>query len=216
MKTTKFLTVALGLFLVGNVNVNVVLAQEENMEKNDSIYGLEVSRENGAISFYSTYDMNNAKTIHISSYDENKQLSEYTFYQDKSDLNFIEPLTADYLICEKITEGIYKVNRSNSRLIRHLILENTPTKIEIYIEGEGFTPPSNLGSGDIGRSNILTFFFNSMTTFLMESKANKNYIYKYFLLSGKESLEIPVGIPFIQMTYKDDVFLYSEKCLIQK
>ncbi len=221
MKITKFLTVALGLFLMGNVNVNVVLAQEENMEKNDSIYGLEVSRENGAISFYSTYDMNNAKRIHVLSYDEisNDLLTWIVSFREESDLNSIVIKEMDAgipWICVKTEENIYKLSVHSDFFIRWLIPEDKLTRIELYIEGEGFIPPTDGLSETIGKSNVLTFFFNPVTTSLMELETDKNYIYKYFLLSGKESQEIPVGVPFIQMIYINNTLVHSNKSLVQR
>lgn len=217
MKTMRILAMVLGIFLT--VSVNVALAQDES--RNDSIYGLEVSKENMNITFYSTYDMNNATRIFIFSYDKTTNTRLFADYFSRKDsVSFEIASIGVVLFYEKTTEDIYKINKSPNDfsmlgfLNYILIPEDKPTKIELYIEGEGFAPPSdNLRSGIVGRSNVLTFFFDPLmeTTSLNETLIGKNYVYKYFFLSGLESKTKPVGVPFIQATYNNGVLISTDK-----
>ena len=52
------------------------------------------------------------------------------------------------------------------------------------------------------QSNVLTFFFDRSTS-LNDTFLDKDITYKYFLLSGIESKEEPIGIPFIRVTYEN-------------
>jgi hypothetical protein len=215
MKTIKILAVLLGFLLMANSNV--ALAQDENTQRQDSIYGLEVSRENGTISFYSTYDMNKAKTIHVSTFDEEDQLlQDFVWFREESDrtsISFDFILGRIPCICEQTEEGVYLVNILDNPLLKSINI----TKIELYVEGEGFVPPSySLRTENIGRSNVLTFFLNFAPTSLMELESDKNYTYKYFLLSGKESQRKPIGTPFVEMMYKNDFLISQNKYLIVK
>jgi hypothetical protein len=137
----KILVAVWGLFLM--TSMNVVLAQDT--ERQDSIYGLEVSKENKTISFYSTYDMTNAKQICTFSYDgaSDNLLWRSTSYRNRYDLNSISFYEGSWIwVCEKITEDIYKVNVQSADLMRYLIPEDKPTRIELWIEGKDFISPT--------------------------------------------------------------------------
>jgi hypothetical protein len=48
----------------------------------------------------------------------------------------------------------------------------------------------------------------------MNLEADKNYSYKYYLLSGIASNTKPIGMPFIEMTYMNDILISQNKSLI--
>ncbi len=135
MKTTKILAVVLGLFLMGNVNV--ALAQDENTERKDSIYGLEASVENGFLnfSFYSTYEMAKMWNIGIDLYyGEN---GEKVWNMQSNRLWTSDPLEVQFserfgTVSYETIDGVSKINLSNANLLNISSLK----KVEIYIEGE--------------------------------------------------------------------------------
>ena len=222
MKTTKILAAVLGLFLM--VNINVALAQET--ERNDSIYGMEnlLISDIGIISFkfYSTYEIMNLQVIHLDFYDVtsdellgNGMLSCRNY---EGHMDFHYPITGrrwgDYT---SNTPGIYEIEIEYPLGVEFRGLIGKPLKVEFYLEGEGYTPPSDdLRAGTIGRSNVLTFFFDPLTTSLNEVINDRNYVYKYFLLSGKEYKTMPIGIPFIKMTYTNGILTDKNKYLMVK
>jgi hypothetical protein len=205
MKKNKILIASVVLFLVASVNMASA--------QNDSIYGLEVSKENKTISFYSTYDMTNAKQICTFSYDgaSDNLLWRSTSYRNRYDLNSISFYEGSWIwVCEKITEDIYKVNVQSADLMRYLIPEDKPTRIELWIEGEGFISPTP-GSA-IGGSNVLIFYYHpTIETSLTKLETDENYTYKYFLLSGIESKTKPVGVPFIRRMYYNGILISTDK-----
>jgi hypothetical protein len=210
MKIIKTLIVVSVLFLTAGINV----ASAQDEARNDSIYGLEVSIKNEEeevnISFYSTYNIEDLEVLWLNYYDEKTDkllLGDYTYC-----INGFFMVTMGNVRKENISEGVYKINRSS---YLHPILQSKSLKIEVYLEGYGYTPPS-LRTGTIGRSNVLTFYYDPEATSLITPEATENYTYKYISLSGIESKEKPVGVPFIQMIYKDGILIHSNKCLIQK
>ena len=221
MKTTKILAAVLGLFLM--TNVNVALAQEET-ERNDSIYGLEVSIENNLLnlSFYSTYSKLDLQRIVINVFDKetNEQLGggrdievyyEYLGEPYYMDSLWLSPRYGDgEAYIRNVDENTSKIEISNRNLDNDM--KNRPLKIELCIEGEGYVPPTLRSTG---RSNVLTFFFESQATSLNKVNMNDNYTFKYFLLSGMESKEIPIRIPFIKVTYIDENIISIDKHLVK-
>lgn len=211
MKTMKVLTTAFLLFL--SASINLVSAQT------DSIYNMEVSKTNGTISFYSTYDMNNAQKIYVSSYDkEGVYLSYSVFYRNELNLDSITfdiQITDFTWVCKKTTETIYKVSLSNDLFLSYLQLEEDSVKIELYIEGEGFVPPADSlrSATTVGQSNVLIFYFNPLSTSLKETTESGNYTYKYYLLSGMESKTKPEEKPFIQATFKNGNLISTNKVI---
>ena len=217
MKTTKILAAVLGLFLM--VNVNVALAQET--ERNDSIYGMEnlSISDRGVISFkfYSTYEIMDLKFIHLDFYDtiSDELLGNGMLSCSKyaGHMYFVYPITGrTWGNYTNNIPGIYEIDIEYPLYMEFIELMGKPLKIEFYLEGEGFVPPSNnLRAGEIGRSNVLTFYYDPLTTSLTELESNKNYTHKYFLLSGIESKAKPIGVPFIQVTYKNGKPVAYEK-----
>jgi hypothetical protein len=114
------------------------------------------------------------------------------------------------------TDTISGISKIEIEFPLNSVLMGKPLKIELYLEGEGYSS-SNLRSGVVGRSNVLTFFFDPLsTTSLNEVINDKNYTYKYFLLSGKESQTKPIGAPFVEMIYINGVLMGKVKYLIVK
>jgi hypothetical protein len=192
-------------------SINVAFAQET--ERQDSIYGLEVSiiyiygRMN--ISFYSTYNKDEIKNITADFYrtgDDDWKKSFLVYKYDNEHFN--NPIYLGTVTIEDIDSNVYKVNINEIDINILGIRPGEPLKIRLYLNGD------HLQSSSTWQSNMLTFFFDPLSTSLNKIINDKgNYTYKYYLLSGKESKEVPVGIPFIQMTYKNNIFVASEKYL---
>ena len=157
MKIIKALIVFSGLFLT----VNIHIASAQGKAGNDSIYGLEVSKKEKNIRFYSTYDMGNSKTIRILSYDgeSDKLRGELVFYRDESDRNsnkFYYPASSAKIICEEIAKNVHKINVNIAPFIRELIPEGKRTQIELYMEGNDFVPsPGKTKARTIDRNRAL-------------------------------------------------------------
>ncbi len=62
-----------------------------------------------------------------------------------------------------------------------------------------------------GKSNVLSFFFDPLSTSLKETVNDGNYVYNYFFLSGVESKTKPVGVPFIQKKYHNGILISTDK-----
>ncbi|MDR1729045.1 MAG: hypothetical protein LBR52_00055 [Prevotellaceae bacterium] len=221
MKTTKILAAVLGLFLA--TSVNIVSAQNENMERNDSIYGLELSIEDNImnLSFYSTYNMEELKGIGVQIYDGTSNDWEVSSYWGGlvAEYNNGSFFTKEFgeISIEAINENLHKININNTLL--NDFFNGKPLKFRCSITGEGYAPPaSNLREGIIGRSNILTFFFNPLATptSLMELETDKNYIYKYYLLSGIEIKKLLAGVPLIREIYDENKLIATDKIMINK
>jgi hypothetical protein len=220
MKTMKILTVVLGLFLTANVNV--ILAQDA--ERNDSICGLDVSINNNImnLSFYSTYNKLSLQHVVVNVFDKetNEQLGGeiYVYYEYLGEPFYMDSLwfSPRYgdgkAYIRNVDEKIFKIEIDNRSLDSDI--KDRSLKIELYIEGEGYIPPTRLRS--VGRSNMLTFFFDPQTSSLNETNINKDYSFKYFLLSGMESKETPVGVPFVKVTYIDENIISINKYLVTK
>lgn len=199
----KKITLITAMIFAFTMFANVATAQ------NESIYDLDVSMDNG-ISFYSTYDMNNASIIHLSSYDgtSNNQLSEWIFRRNEYDLNsisFTHPTTGFPANCESTEDDVYKViiydDYDYSHLINWLIPdEDKLTRIELYIEGEGFISPfisSGISTQSLGRSNVLTFFYPTTTSLNTTINSNKKATGYYNILGTKLLQEPTSGIYII-------------------
>ena len=214
MKTIKILAAVLGLFLMGNVNA--LLAQET--ERNDSIYGLEVSIVDNImdLSFYSTYDKNDLQEIYINFYNKNTEEhlgDEIKIWSFGLDSFMFAPRYVNgkaYILNEE--EDIYRMDINNVNLINNIFMLDdniNELKMELYI-----VQTSSI------RSNVLTFSFNSTITALpktMESNNNENNNneFKYFLLSGIEILKKPIGISFIEISYENGKKMAVNKWLIK-
>ncbi len=206
MKTMKILVAAVGLFLT--VNTSVVLAQEDT-ERNDSIYGLEASIDNGFLnlSFYSTYGIEDIRCIKFNFY-YGENAEDVWEMESQSVIDAQNPTEIVFtnrfgIVSYENIDGIFKININNADLSGISV-----KKMELYLTGDkgSFLPlPDKLPW--ISKSNLLTFFFESTVTSLIELKANENYTYKYFLLSGKESKEMPVNVPFIQKKYHNGILI---------
>ena len=175
MKTIKILVAVLGLFLTANVNV--VFAQDIEINTNDSIYGLEASYiEDGkyiSLSFYSTYDMN-----------EITRMDAFFFQAYPSDdwsLTFPNSRGGTIHRCnegifdnsqkdilgevnvEQIEKNVYKISNKipmeNPQMV--VLFSMEAFKCQVYLEGEYHSDNSeNIGtrSSSIWRSNTLIFF----------------------------------------------------------
>jgi hypothetical protein len=209
MKTTSILAALLGLFLMANSNV--ALAQDENTQQKDSIYGLEVSIVADCetnLSFYSTYNKNEVLGFAIDVYYEQQKIA-------NASIDFGNFLGTD--IITDIDEKIYIIDLQNfdicgmfyplSEENREKIKKGSEIKIYLIM---------GYNSSNMWQSNVLTFFFSSLSTSVNEITSGDNYVYKYYLLSGIENKTKPKGIPFIQKTYRNDVLISTDKIMETK
>ena len=213
MKKVKVLVVSLLLFLTAGS----IYAQ------NDSIYGLEASIEDYVLnlSFHSTYNMSDLETVIINFYDKNsnEHIGTTTIYY--IDGNFYSKFGEAF--SEKLDNST-KISVVNGDLYHYYGGDESylsrQFKIELYIEGEGYSTvvygAPKIKTQSIGRSNVLTYYFNPTTTSINKITNNENYTYKYYLLSGIESTTKPLGVPFIEMIYDNGVLIGKNKHLIRK
>ena len=199
MKKIKVLIASVVLFLA---NVNVVSAQEYEINTQDSIYGLQVTMVDGAItelSFYSTYDRREIIALFICYYEG--QLRTSTEFYGYSEYGFDQPVSI-----EDVSENIYKI-----RIPQNIIYwteEGSYTEIRVSFIGKYLTDYSDW------ESNTLIYPSNETTSLNETFTDNETITYKYFLLSGVECKEKPVGIPFICITYKNGNPIARNKYLI--
>jgi hypothetical protein len=209
MKTTTILAALLGFLLM--VNCNVALAQNENTQRQDSIYGLEVTlvRDNFIdLSFYSTYDWEKLWGVQVHFYSGNRRYNYYAYdyYHNNNAFFNDNPLIGEANI-EYIDGNICKITIRNCLLIAEKEKDENVLidKLEVFMNKSSW------------KSNVLTFFFDPlMQTSLKLIESSENYTYKYFLLSGIESQKKPIGIPFIQVSYKNGMPVATNKYLISQ
>jgi hypothetical protein len=221
MKTTKILAALLGFLLMANSNV--ALAQDENTQRQDSIYGLEMSyTEDGNyinLSFYSTYNMNEITEMWASFFKYEpiddwslsfpNGLGGIVHRWDNGILYDSDQDLVGIINVEQVDENVYRI--SNKIPLGSHVLFLSPMeaiKAKVWLEGESSSSSGSENestrSSSVWKSNILTFYYDPQTeTSLMQLEAETNYEYKYFLLSGIESETKPMEIPFIQVTYKE-------------
>ncbi len=227
MKTIKVLATGLMLFLAAGVNV--VSAQEINT--NGSIYDLQASYSTDGkymnLSFYSTYDMNEITGMFIHFYQGNPQDNwspDYPngrggvlFSCNDGIFDSTQKEVFGEVSVEQIQGNIYKIS-NKIPLGQVVVLSSNETfKCRLYLEGTH--NPALLGNPSLRlsstwQSNILTFFFDPLNTALNEiNKDNKDCTFKYYFLSGIESKTKPIGIPYIQATFKNGIFITSDKIM---
>ena len=214
MKKINVLIASVALFLA---SVNVVSAQELEINTNGSIYGLEAFFVNDYVinfSFYSTYNVNELKTLIVELYKDDIEVIAMGYYYRQENAAFDILLSGEARI-EYIDSDVYKITVRNCTIPENFKVNQIK---ELYLLGQYSS--SNSGGMEIQesswwQSNVLTAFI-SETSSLNETFTDNDIItYKYFLLSGIECEIMPVGVPFIQVVYKNGVVIDRKKCFLK-
>ena len=217
MKKNKVLTISSLLFLaIGSISA-----------QNDSIYGLNASINDNILDFhfYFTYNRNDLKSVHLNFYDQESSyhLGRIVIYHiyfptTKQDTFLIEGGHGNGYV-QEIEQEKHKMNINNMNLNEFNIdsfhdLEKRKIKMELSVQWQNNVSSSTI---NIENSNVLVFYFDpQVTTYINKVLENENYTYKYFLLSGIETTEIPSGIPFVEVIYKDSNKININKLIIKQ
>ena len=210
------------LVLLITAGMNTVFAQDEyEVNANDSIYGLDVlvSKRSMNLSFYSTYKIDEIKYMYVKVNDNSLPDDPIMIKYVCDNGIFKNPYYFGIVSIQNISEYLYKINIENLDNQIAIITPQVEFWLQVYLIGESDSDQSeNLRSSSIWQSNTLTFFFEPLSTSLNEIMIdNGNYIYNYYLLSGKESKEMPVGVPFIQIVYNNgDLVRIDKRIQIEK
>ncbi len=214
MKTTKFLTVALGLFLVGNVNV--VLAQEENMEKNDSIYGLDNTLLQGQWEIVQvTVEKNTDEKIDTTVYNTTTEVQSFILCPNEWVINEHTIVWRYFNGAEIAFEYTFGENQLT-------IKDGTPPmqSYQYNIQGEKLilTTYYRVNNPPIHMDEKWTIVLNKheMTSFIDETENDADYVFRYFFLTGIESRNKPIGVPFVQQTYKNGSLISVNRYFVER
>ena len=183
---------------------NVVKAQDA------SIYGLEVSIENNMmdLNFYSTYDKYKLYNIHIDIFDKDtgEPLGEkirieydYDIVFQKDTFIFFPRFGDGRAFIEEIENDVYYIKIDERSVDNDA--RNKPLKIELYLEGVDFEPPSNTEMAifsSLGRSNVLTFYYLMPTSLKEITNTNKS-VADYYTILGTKLLQEPTSGIYIIM-----------------
>jgi len=209
-------------------SVNVVSAQEYEINPNGSIYGLEAFFIDDYVvnfSFYSTYDLNELLShrndfavMWVDFYNDNSKVFSYVYDYVRGTTTFDAPPVMGEASIEHIDSDVYKITVRNC-MVRNCKESYEVNRLVLYFAWNLYSP-SNSGGMEIQasswwQSNVLTAFI-SETSSLTETFTDNDIItYKYFLLSGVESEIMPVGVPFIQVVYKNGVVIERKKYFLK-